>query len=156
MHNFFYSFYIFFAIRDSHIGDIKLKNTFLISTQIQLLTTRVLRRESRRRQRKNRAPIHEQFTRIHKNRAVQKKNKMHTYKLHAARKGCTQSHKILTLARDLTHTRPRCLKLNSHTLSYVYVYTHTRSKLKKTFHVLEKCFSLQQPHGKSSIANTSR
>ncbi|CAG9569889.1 unnamed protein product [Danaus chrysippus] len=32
--------------------------------------------------------------------------------------------------------------------------THARSK--KTFHVLLKCFSLQQPLGKSFIANTSR
>lgn len=38
------------------------------------------------------------------NGTFRKKIEAHTYKLYAARKGCTQSHKIPTHARETTHT----------------------------------------------------
>ncbi|CAK1546656.1 unnamed protein product [Leptosia nina] len=52
---------------------------------------------------KNGTPLQEDFTRIHEAAPFRKKNKTHTYKLHAVRKGCTQSHKIRTqVQRTLT------------------------------------------------------
>lgn len=139
MHAFFYSSYIFFSIRDSHIGDIKLKNTFYTFTQIPAVTTSNRVKNPAIECKKTLHPymkISEAYTR---NCRVQKKNKAHTYKLHAVRKGCTQSHKILTHDHH-THTNS-CYTQTRMTSTESYTHTYTP---KKTIYVLWKCFSLQQ------------
>lgn len=92
MHEIFFSPYIFFAIRDSHIADIKLKNKFRNYMRIWPLSRRRTGKKSLASSRKNGTHTCIPYTCTQTRDRLEKK--VHTYRLHAARKGCTQSHKI--------------------------------------------------------------
>lgn len=153
--HFFYSPHIFFAIRDSHIADIKLKNTFRSPIPKQILPLKHRVQYCAQNSEKTEHSYTKNSPAYTRKRAVQKKNKAHTYKLYAVRKGCTLSHKIRTQAQNRpTHVQDD--RRQTHRRISDSKRRRTHATVKKTFHVLEKCFFLAPSSGKSFIANTSR